>query len=331
MTTWESSSSSSSTLLPPRENLKCDKCFNYSCCCLETFCDFNLHRFSTASVEVRFNTSFHNEWSSRDEIFYFFHKIKSITSRQFPEFEFSKRANRKNSAKLVEEDSKKNLNSKKKPKDNMYNSCLIRKRFYEPIAKKEFNASCLIFKSSLIITLGNWEMREHVFKTFVGILRETVLQFTPVFEVTDVKTILANVSFKGNRGPRPGGGVSSINSSINSSSSSMSLTQKKKSHIPAKFVRLDGYRFDLAHTYGVIKHLFTNETRKIVFNPIVTDSNIIKIFLFKNDGKKDGTISIFSSGTIMFMGFNRMKSIVQEYKLISRALEKQKYQFKVQI
>jgi hypothetical protein len=259
--------------------MECNLCFNENCVCLATFTDFSLYPFSTASVEVKFETNFCNNFSSRFHIFHMFEKVKRITSVDFPQFEFSEKANRRRSAECSNEN----------VEDSMYNSCLIRKQFTNPTTKKVFNTSCLLFRGSLILTLGNYEMRETVFKDYMRIIRSTFMKFT-TFKILSVKTVLANCNFKGNKGPQ----FTIPNPSPSSSSSSSS--NKRKTRIPAKFVKLKEPNFNLSATFLILKPLFSTETRKIIFNPIINDSNVLKILLFTTEGKKNGTISIFSSG-----------------------------------
>ena len=73
----------------------------------------------------------------------------------------------------------------------------------------------------------------------------------------------------------------------------------------------------------LLKPLYQSSDRRILFDPIVQDNNRIKIILISpNDrtGNGGGKISIFKSGTAMFLGFKRVKTIIEEYKLMKNIL-----------
>ena len=71
--------------------------------------------------------------------------------------------------------------------------------------------------------------------------------------------------------------------------------------------------------------MYQCEKKKIIFNPIITNSNKIKIILLESNGKKKGKISIFKSGTAMFLGFKTLKAILEEYQKIRILLKNNGY------
>ena len=146
-------------------------------------------------------------------------------------------------------------------------------------------------------------MRERVFRDYIGVLTNTFRQFT-TFKVVSVRNVLTNVSFKGSKGPRH---------HVPTQTDSRNLIKFAKVKLP---------NFNLAETFLHLQPHYNTDLRKIVFNPVVTDSNKIQIVLLKVDGKgkKNGTITIYSSGTCMFMGFKSMKTILDEFHVIRKVL-----------
>lgn len=284
----------------------CELCFMEKtslgkCPCKETFEDFRLHSFSTATIQVSFETDFFSTYGhGKGELYNLFHVIKQFTEETYPEFNFREGANRRNSSVLSE---KAKVGNQKKSKDHMYNSALIRKTYTN--GPKTFSTSCLLFKDCLIITLGNYGMREKVFRDYMGIISSIFRRFA-TFNVTLVKNALVNMSFKGSCGPS---------------------SRLKSAASKSKCVRLKSPNFDLKTTYELLKPHFNTETRKIIFNPIVTDTNRIQILLFSDDlvKKKIGTCCIYTSGTCMYLGFKRVATILQEYGLIARVLRENGY------
>ena len=284
--------------------------------CSKIFEDFNLHSFSTASLQVHYESDFFSTvGETRENVFGFFKYLQFLTEKKFPVFKFREAANRKNSKK------KEKRKLTQHGDDHMYNSALIRKSYFDVLKNKTFNTSCLVFKNRLIITLGCYNMREQVFNDYIKIISESLNEFT-TFKITSVTNVLTNVSFKGCSGP------TSITTdeppSIPSSSSSASSSKKRITKF-THLKRMSSPPFDLSKTFNILKTLYQSEKRKIIFNPIVTDSNKIKIILLESDGKKKGKISIFKSGTAMFLGFKTLKAILEEYQKITILLKNNGY------
>jgi hypothetical protein len=295
--------------------LKCSHCLevidnpeNKCFICSKIFEDFNLHPFSTASLQVHYESDFFiTIGENREDVFGFFNCLQKLTEKNFPVFKFCMNANRKNSK------SKEKRKLTQHGDDHMYNSALIRKSYFDPLKNKSFNTSCLIFKNRLIITLGSYNMREQVFNDYIKIIADSLNQFT-TFKVTSVTNVLTNASFTGCSDPtlpRPPPSLSSTNKRVTK------FTQLN---------RITNPPFDLTKTFKILKPLYQSEKRKIIFNPVVTDSNKIKIILLdEKSGKKKGKISIFKSGTAMFLGFKTLEAILEEYRKITHVLKKNGY------
>ena len=281
--------------------------------CSKIFEDFNLHPFSTASLQVHYESDFFvTIGERREDVFSFFRCLQTLTEKNFPIFKFCMSANRKNSKK------KEKRKLTQHGDDHMYNSALMRKSYFDVLKNKTFNTSCLVFKNRLIITLGSYNMREQVFNDYIKIISESLNEFT-TFKVTSVSNVLTNASFTGCMDP----------SLIPPPPSSPSSSSKKR--VTTKFTQLNRITnppFDLTKTFEILKPLYQSEKRKIIFNPVVTDSNKIKIILIENNGKKKGKISIFKSGTAMFLGFKTLKAILEEYQKITIVLKKNGYKMK---
>lgn len=265
------------------------------CPCKKVFEDFKLHRFSTASVQVEYDTDFFlTIGSKREEVFGFFKYLQDATQKnQQMDFKFSMNANRKNSKTKI----KRKLTQH--GEDHMYNSALLRKTYVDVERNnKEFKTSCLVFKSRLIITLGNYNMREKVFRDYITILKNGLGDFD--FKVLSVSNVLTNASFTGCQGP------------------GMKVTNLSKLNAPL---------FDLTKTFELLKPLYRTSERVILFNPIVSDCNKIRIIL-QDGGKKKGKISIFKSGTTMFLGFKTLAAILEEYEKIRLILKNNGYKMK---
>lgn len=281
-------------------NNECKICFSElsetkRCCpCQKVFEDYKLYKFSTASVQVEYKTTFFDTiGSSREDVFGFFQYLQDKTKKDLPiDFKYSMSANRKNSKTKVKRKLTEHGN------DHMYNSALLRKTYVDEKKNKEFRTSCLIFKSRLIITLGSYNLREKVFSDYLTILKKGLSNFG--FQVLKVSNVLTNASFTGCKGPPP---------------VPMKVTNIASLHPPP---------FDLTKTFSLLQPLYKSSERIILFNPVITDTNKIQIILLEN-GKKKGKISIFKSGTAMFLGFKTLAAILEEYGKIRAVLKENGY------
>lgn len=296
---------------------KCSHCLeiinnveNKCSICSKIFEDFDLHPFSTASLQVHYESEFFiTIGENREDVFGFFHALQTLTEKNFPIFKFCMSANRKNSK------AKKKRKLTQHGDDHMYNSALIRNSYFDVLKNKTFNTSCLVFKNRLIITLGSYNMREQVFNDYIKIISESLNQFT-TFKITSVSNVLTNASFTGCMGPA---------SSIPPPPPPPPTSKKRCITKFTQLNRLSNPPFDLTKTFEFLKPLYQGKNRKIIFNPIVTDSNKIKIILLESNGKKKGKISIFKSGTAMFLGFKTLKAILEEYGKITNILKNNGY------
>lgn len=287
----------------------CSRCFeklNPSCPCDEVFQDFKLHRFSTASVRIAYTSEFFTTIGrNRADVFNYFECLRQSTEKTFPIFQFSATANRKNSSRLQKK------RASHHGQDKMYNSAMIRKGYVEPVSGKLFRTSCLIFRNSMIITLGNYNLREEIFRNYIETIRNSLLQFT-TFQIENVTTILTNVSFTGcydqtllQPPPPP--------------------PAKKKRGSCTAMVHAE-WPFNLRKTYDLLQPLYQGQGRKIIFDPILQDRNKICIILSNKTGDvRVGKISIFKSGTAMFLGFKKLATILTEYNLIKNTLKENGY------
>jgi hypothetical protein len=220
------------------------------------------------------------------------------------EFTFKGDATRATSSKL-----KRHKKSKEKVADAFYNSMTIR-RVYKTNGV-QFNATCLLFFNTARITLGLWTHRKIVAADYIHLLR-TALGPHHRFKITAMKTIFVNVAFKFS--PECLNQLPSTHETFLQEQKSIEQKGVLKSKNNTNLV------FNLQQVFDCIKNPYeeTLKNHTLTYNPLMTNQNKVHVSV---KGRGGGCLSLYRTGTIMLLGFSRVKTIVDEFYFLSTILE----------
>ena len=299
--------------------------------CRPIFNDMDKFPFSTATIQIKFTTTYFKTQNPPDvrvqvkkrpisqklkrELIDKAQKArKSELSKLFSVVErngdlhgftteFKSNATRATSSLLQKRN--RELNLKKKGKDSFYNSATIKKtHLAKAPGATEFKTSCLLFFNSGRITLGMWTYRKQIASDYIRLIRSVLGPHR--FKITGMKTIF-------------------VNAAIKFFPCCLSPLPPLTSPLPPEFFAVEKavnnvVVFNLSHVYEVIKDAYekTTHLRVLKYNPLMTNQNKIHICVV---GRGGGSLSLFRTGTVMELGFSRLQTIVEEFLFLTKLLQ----------